>query len=181
MNRPLRRRGQSGQSVVEFALVVPVMLFLLLAIADFGRLYTSAVAVESAAREAADFGSFEATNWNTTNLGTIVDAMRQRACTAAAGSHLEGYETTDPVNNTTCTNPTFACTLERNGASTDCASSGGFTNGIDCSNPDIDPPCTVHVQMQYVFRTFLSLPPIPASLQIVRDSRFWISNLHPAP
>lgn len=185
MNRPLRRRGQSGQSVVEFALVVPVMLFLLLAIADFGRLYASAVAVEAAGREAADFGSFDATYWQTTqtpaNYVTTINEMERRACVAAAGSHLEGYETTDPVNNATCTNPTFSCTLERNGATIDCSNPGGFTNGIDCSNPATDPPCTVHVQMQYVFRTFLSLPPIPASLQIVRDSRFWISNLHPAP
>ena len=179
VNRPLRRNGQSGQSVVEFAVIVPVLLLLLLAIADFGRLYTSAVAVESAGREAADFGSFDATYWNTANLNTTVDAMRLRACTAAAGSHLEGYETTDPVNNTTCTNPTFTCTLERNGASTDCATSGGFTNGIDCSNAAIDPPCTVHVQMAYAFRTILSVPPIPTSIQIVRDSRFRISNLTP--
>jgi Flp pilus assembly protein TadG len=168
--------------MVEFALIAPVMLLLALAIADFGRLYTSAVAVEAAAREAADFGSFDASYWSNVNLATTVGEMQRRACTAAAGSHLEGYQTSDPVNNTTCTNPTFSCALERNGASADCLGSTGFLNGVDCSNPGTEPPCTVHVQMTYQFQTFLVVPPpIPTSIAVVRNSYFRISNLQPAP
>jgi hypothetical protein len=179
-NRPLARaRFQRGQSLVEFAVILPVILILLVAIADLGRLYTSAVAVESAAREAADFGAFDASYWTPVNAPTTTNEMLFRACTAAAGSHLEDYETTDPVNNTTCTNPSFTCTLERNGASTDCASSGGFTNGVDCSNPATEIPCTVHVRLDYQFRLFLGMPILPATVQIRRDSRFRISDLTP--
>lgn len=178
-------RRSAGQSTVEFALLVPVMFLLVLAIADFGRLYTSAVAVEAAAREAADFGSFNASNWTSSpspgNYATTVAEMERRACTAAAGSHLEGYKTTDPVNNATCTNPTFACTLERNGASADCLGSAGFTNGVDCSDPSTEPPCTVHVSLTYQFQTFFLIPPLPSSIAVVRDSYFRISNLQPAP
>jgi Flp pilus assembly protein TadG len=170
--------------VTEFALVVPVLMLLLIAIADFGRIYASAVAVEAAGREAADYGAFDASYWQTTstppnqpNYVTTVNEMQRRACVAAAGSHLEGYQTTDPVNNSTCTNPSFSCTLERNGATTDCMNPGGFVNGTDCSNPATDPPCTVHVQMTYTFQTFLSVPPMPTSVQLVRDSRFRISCL----
>jgi Flp pilus assembly protein TadG len=185
IGRPLHNRRHLGQSTAEFALLVPVMLLLVLAIADFGRLYTSAVAVESAGREAADFGSFDASYWTSSpspgNYVTTVAEMERRACTAAAGSHLEGYQTTDPVNNATCTNPTFTCTLERNGATADCLGSTGFTNGVDCSNPSTEPPCTVHVQMTYQFQTFLVIPPLPSSISIVRDSYFRISNLQPAP
>jgi hypothetical protein len=163
------------------------MLLLVLAIADFGRLYTSAVAVEAAGREAADYGSFDASYWSntpngtSTNLVVTVNEMPRRACTAAANSHLEGYQTSDPVNNTTCTNPTFTCTLERNGATADCLGSNGFTNGVDCSNPATDPHCTVHVQMNYQFQTLVSFPPLPASISIARNSYFQISNLKPAP
>ena len=153
---------------------------MLLGIADFGRLYASTVAVEAAAREAADFGAFDASYWTDANVGVTVNEMQRRACVAASGSHLEGYETTDPVDNATCTNPTFSCSLERNGASTDCGSSHGFTNGIDCSLiPPPELPCTVHVTLQYEFRTLLGLPPIPASIQVVRQSWFRISNLEP--
>ena len=56
-------KRQAGQSVTEFALIVPILLLLLIAISDFGRFYASAVAVEAAGREAADFGAFDASNW----------------------------------------------------------------------------------------------------------------------
>ncbi len=178
---PLTRRRALGQSVVEFAIILPVILLILIGIADLGRLYTSAVAIESAAREAADFGAFDASYWDEGGLNYVAttDEMRRRACIAAAGSHLPDYETTDPVTNSTCTNPSFTCTLERNGASTDCAASAGFTNGVDCSDPATELPCTVHVRMDYQFRLILAIPPLPSSIQISRDSYFRISNLQP--
>lgn len=160
-------------------MILPVILLLLVAIADLGRLYTSAVAVESAAREAADYGAFAAANWTAANVAVTTGEMELRACTAAAGSHLQGYQTTDPVNNTTCSNPTFTCTLERNGAATDCAASGGVTSGVDCSDPATERPCTVHVRMSYLFRPFFSIPPLPMTVQITRDSFFRISDLTP--
>ena len=179
-NRPRAHHRRSGQSVVEFALIVPVMLLILLGIADFGRLYTSEVAVEAAGREAADWGAFDAVHWTSANVATTVAEMERRACVAAAGSHLEGYTTSDPTN-VTCTNPVFSCALERNGATADCLGSRGFTNGIDCSDQATDPPCTVHVQMTYEFNTLLSAGPMTGTFEIVRNSRFRISNLHPAP
>ena len=184
---PPKRRSRSdrgrwsGQAVAEFAIIVPVMLLILLGIADFGRLFTSAVAVEAAAREAADFGSFDSSYWTPTNVATTVAEMERRACTAAAGSHLEGYTTTDPVINATCTNPVFSCGLERNGATTDCSGSGGFTNGVDCSDPTTEIPCTVHVRLVYQFNTLLSVGPMTGTFELDRDSRFRISNLQPAP
>jgi Flp pilus assembly protein TadG len=167
--------------VTEFAIIVPVMLLILLGIADFGRLFTSAVAVEASAREAADYGAFDASYWTPINVPTTVAEMERRACTAAAGSHLEGYATTDPVNNATCSNPAFSCSLERNGASTDCAGSNGFTNGVNCWDPATEIPCTVHVRLTYQFNTLLPTGPMAGNLEIGRDSRFRISNLQPAP
>jgi len=55
--RLARPRRPRGQSVVEFALILPVMLILLAAAIDMGRLFYSYVAVENAAKEGAFFGS----------------------------------------------------------------------------------------------------------------------------
>ena len=60
-----RRRGRrSGQSVVEFALVLPILVILMLAVVDLARIYTTMLTVESAAREAADFGTFGSQKWD---------------------------------------------------------------------------------------------------------------------
>lgn len=178
------RRGRAGQSVVEFAIVVPVLLFIVIAIADFGRLYTAAVAIESAAREAADYGAFRADNWSSTvpaNITSTLAEMEKRACTAAAGSHLEGYS--GAADNSTCTNPAFSCTLEWGGSSEACATSGGMVGGNDCSAiatqaKTVD-ACTVHVRLDYDFRVILGLVPFPDSLPFGRDSRFRITDLTP--
>lgn len=170
----------AGQSVVEFALVFPVMLFLLVAVADFGRMYTSAVAIESATREAADYGAFQTNRWDPANVATTVDEMQRRACIAASGSHLQDYATTDVTNNT-CTNPTFQCWLEHSGVAVDCSSSGGMIGGTDCAASLTEPPCTVHVRLDFDFRTILQLPLMPDAIHLVRESRFRISDLAPAP
>ncbi len=52
-----RRRRSRGQSLVEFAIIVPMILVLLGIIADSGRLFFSYVAITNAAREGAIFGS----------------------------------------------------------------------------------------------------------------------------
>ena len=54
------RRGRSrtrGQSLVEFALVTPLLLLVFAAAADFGRVFYAYVAIENAAKEGALFGS----------------------------------------------------------------------------------------------------------------------------
>ena len=54
----IRRRDRSrGQSVVEFALVLPILLLLLAATIDFGRLFYLYVAVNNAAKEGALYGA----------------------------------------------------------------------------------------------------------------------------
>ncbi len=58
---PMRRRAphssrRRGQAVVEFALILPVFLFLVVMAIDFGRLFFTYIQVHNAAREGANYG-----------------------------------------------------------------------------------------------------------------------------
>lgn len=52
-------RSKRGQSLVEFALLVPLLLVILLGVADFGRVFQAGIIMESASRAAAEAGALE--------------------------------------------------------------------------------------------------------------------------
>lgn len=170
--QPHADRRSAGQAVVEFALLVPVALLLLLAIADFARLYTTAITVESAVREAADYGAFSNSNWLSANSALTWAGMQQRACTSA--STLPDYQSTDPLNKT-CTNPTITYTLDN-------------PSGIDCSAtvPSGALPCVVHVHGHYDFKLIvsgLSIPGLftfPSTVSIDREASYVVNDF-PSP
>jgi TadE-like protein len=54
-----QRRPRTGQSLVEFALVLPIMLVLFVGLADFGRIFANAILIESSARNGAELAANE--------------------------------------------------------------------------------------------------------------------------
>ena len=52
-----RKRRERGQSLVETAVVFPILLLLLAAIIDFGRAFDTYIVLTNAAREGARFGA----------------------------------------------------------------------------------------------------------------------------
>jgi hypothetical protein len=124
-----------GQALVEFALVIPIIAFIFLGIVDLSRVFTSQLVVESAAREAADFGAFNSSRWTAINRAATEQEMTQRACVAS--NRLEDYAGPD----TDCLNPRVDISLEPNG-------------GLEstCGEPDRpEGPCLVRVDMTYQF------------------------------
>lgn len=175
--------------MVEFALVLPIMVVLLLAIVDFARIYTTMMTVESAAREAADFGTtFGAGKWEAGMAGlprqTTEDEMKRRACIAS--SNLPDYEDADGDPATGCSNPIFeyCMTVPETGL---------------CGPPDdscVDPlrpePCTVTVTLTYDFHLFAPFHlnffgvefGLPTTIDVVRDSTYAMTDIDlatPAP
>lgn len=55
-------RGKKGQSLVEFALIVPALLIVIVSIIDFSRLMFTISSVSSASRDAARYGAAVGTN-----------------------------------------------------------------------------------------------------------------------
>lgn len=72
MGRLIRKKekGERGQSLVEFALVVPLFLLLVFAIVDFGMGFYSWITVTNAAREGARIGAVHA------NSATITQRVK---------------------------------------------------------------------------------------------------------
>jgi len=63
--RPIARRPgkrEDGQTLVEFALVLPIFLLVLFAIVDFGMAFHAWITVTNSAREGARFGAVRATS-----------------------------------------------------------------------------------------------------------------------
>jgi Flp pilus assembly protein TadG len=172
LRSPIRHRNERGQSIVEFALVLPLMMIILLAIIDFGRIYTTMMTVESAAREGADFATtLGAEHWDPATY-TITEAeMERRSCVAA--SNLPDY-VGDAIS---CTNPSFDYCLT--------TTSGGpclpYDPTAGCENPDRVPPCLVTVTLTYDFHLFAPVVGLPTTLTFDRDSTFAMTDIDLAP
>jgi TadE-like protein len=59
----------SGQSMVEFALVLPILLVILLGVADFGRVFAAGITMEAAARDGGEVVALERLHNPPTTLG----------------------------------------------------------------------------------------------------------------
>ena len=186
LNNRIGTRGSGeGQSLVEFALVLPILIVLVVAVGDFGRVYATGVAVEDAAREAADFAAFDdlsASHFFEPAPGTVdakdstrFEALR-RACSAV--SALPDYGAVASF----CADPDSRCsdvagslcqmTVENARASQPWASTCG-------TDPQLDVTCgwVVHVTVTFDFNTLVDVPPLPGAVHLVRDSRYAISAL----
>lgn len=144
--------GERGQSIVEFALVLPLLVFLMVGIVDLGRIYTTMLSVESAAREAADYASFGSQKWAPAPAVTNTEVeMQRRACVAS--SDLTDYAGPDSA----CTNPSFSYQLsqDRGATWTDYAATAGSAS--PCNNTSREPPCWVRVTLTYQFKLLVPL------------------------
>jgi Flp pilus assembly protein TadG len=172
----VRRPRERGQALVELAITVPLLVFILLGIVDFARVYTAALTVEAAAREAADFGTQYPWYWQgdaldpTSNAGKTVQGMRDRACVAAR--HLTGYEGPDDA----CTNPTVSFTLDPTPA--------GVAADACWAVPRDATPCNVAVTVSFRFDAIVPLNiryfdrqlGFPSSITLERTAVFAISD-----
>jgi len=151
MGTGLPRGRAQGQSMVEFAFVLPILLILFLAVADLARIYSTMVTIESAAREAADHGAWNSSFWEgdpsdpTSNYAKTIVQMTERACVASRT--LPDYIGPD----TACTNPAMTVELQEDDG----------TPGVDCDDETRIVPCRVVVTLEHEFHLI-----VPASINV---------------
>ncbi len=171
------------------------MVILLVAIVDFARLYTTMMSIESAAREAADYGTtLGAEKWQApTPMDATVAELRKRACVAA--SNLPDYEdpeSPDDPSAGNCTNPAVVFCMNAPPESACEPVDPTIGNGDNCEDPLREPPCTLTVTLTYDFRLFAPVNieffgvglGLPSNVTIVRDSTYAMTDIDlatPAP
>ena len=168
-----------GQAVVDFALIAPIMIVIALAIIDLARIYTTMLTVESAAREAADFGTFGSQKWNGAVYSLVPDGteakMKHRACVAS--STLPDYVGPDDA----CTNPTFSYQLSGDRG----VIWAPYDPVLACDDATREPPCWLKVTLQYNFQLFVLFNceffgtsyGVPNTLTFERSSIFAMTDL----
>jgi Flp pilus assembly protein TadG len=170
---------------VEFALVLPIMLVVLLAILDFSRIYTTMTSVESAAREAADYGTtLGAGKWAGALAADTVAEMEKRACVAA--SDLPDYrDDEDPPNPANgCVSPAVDICLTPASGGT-CYRLADLPSDAACDDPLRTSPCTVTVTLTHTFDlispfnldVFGIQIGVPDSITFARDSTFAMTDI----
>ncbi len=83
--------SERGATAIEFALILPLLLLLIIGLVDFGRMGFVQVSVTSASREGARLSSLDSTGTGTT--ATIASYVQTAAPNAAKVSQLDGAGT----------------------------------------------------------------------------------------
>ena len=95
--RRLRLRGDRGSAAVEFAIVIPVLLLLVLGTVEFGRVFFLQNSITNAARVGARTMAIEA---SAANPNAVSDAKSQTAAAAVAPALTTTQVTVSTSNGT---------------------------------------------------------------------------------
>ncbi len=131
--------AEGGTSLIEFALVAPVLIFLLVGVVEVGRYTTFAVMASNAARAGAQYGA--------QNLTTALDTSGMSAAALKDAQNLPAFSA--PAN--------YLCSIS-GGALATCPSNA---NGA--------PQNTVYyvqVRVTGTFKSLLNYPGIPSSIPV---------------
>ena len=147
-------RSQSGQSMVELALLTPLLLLMVIGIVEMGRYGYLSILLSNAARAGASYGA--------QSLALSVDTTG-----ISNAAHNDFYNNGNSTQNTSNFSATSTVTCG-------CDSSGSVS-------PDTTPACyavgagtcasgtwavTVHVTVQAKFTSLFNYPGIPSSLTV---------------
>lgn len=129
--------GEEGQNLVEFALLLPVLLYILMGIIQFGLIFAVYVTINNSVREAARWGSIyvhdntiTVTNNDVARNNGMVDRIYQSRGILSIG--LRGTTTPNFSTATTGTYPLLSCPQQTVGAPVVL----GWYYGVS-SNPDV--------------------------------------------
>lgn len=190
-------RSERGQSLVEFALVLPMLLVFLLGVADFGRIFTAGITIEAAARNGAEAAAQEYLQLSKKSGGTLdaadYAALHKVALDAVCAESAElpnqsvsGGNCTMPLTAVCIHGPQFdpGCGSEADASVTECT---GVNDTWDPTKqgPGSPPLPFVEVRVCYRFTTLLNLGKMElpfgwsislGDIWLQRDREFAVAN-----
>jgi TadE-like protein len=186
-----------GQALAEFALVIPMLLLILLTVADFGRYFAASISIESMARTSAEIAAQEyvqeeAASLSPKQYGLIHKLAWQSVCDeghdlpnatpGSGGGECSGlptlvcvHDTIDPI-----------CGTTYNGAGGVPAQCNGLQPGA-APTPTLDSQAHNYVEVRvcYRFNSFfdftipffdISLSPLSGNFYIERTRQFTVAD-----
>ncbi len=139
MKRPFNSKYQ-GIAVIEFALILSLLMLMLLAAGDFGRIFYAQIALENAARSGATFG--------TRVGGAYLNDAGILAAASADDGGLSGVSITIPAK--TCK----------------CADGSPVACDGSCGGSDPTPKILLTVQADYDFVSITDFPGLPTTVPL---------------
>lgn len=131
---------RQGIAVIEFAVILGLLMLMLLAAGDFGRIFYAQIALENAARSGASFG---------TRVG---GAYSNDSGILAAASADDGG-----LSDVSIVIPARTCT---------CADGSPVACNGNCGGTDPTPKILLTVQANYNFESITDFPGLPTSVPI---------------
>ena len=122
-----RQRVSRGQAMVEFALILPILVLLLLLAVDFGRVFFGWVAINNASRIAANEAAFHPEAWEgsgNAQLKLIYREQVSRTCSRSTVSRPAAVPGRRPISRIP---PTSTCPGRRPRTSTSSVTTSGST------------------------------------------------------
>jgi Flp pilus assembly protein TadG len=98
----MRRRRTRGQALVEFALVFPIFILVVMFMADFGRAVFSYNSITNAVREAARLGIVNQDRTSITNRAIFQTAVGETGAPNVTVQFKESLPNVDPATNADC-------------------------------------------------------------------------------
>ncbi|HAF11463.1 MAG TPA: hypothetical protein DCK98_15470 [Chloroflexi bacterium] len=144
--------SEVGQSMVELALALPLLVFGLLGGTDMARAYAVQLAVQNGARAAAE--------------GTALDAD---PTSVEAEAHARQEMERTPGLTLTLTNPTITLVFAQANGTTPCV---GALDTSKAGLSTIATPCYARVRVRYAFSTLIPWPGVPQTFNFDRSTRF---------
>jgi Flp pilus assembly protein TadG len=144
----LHRRGhdrEKGIAAIEFALMTPILVVLVLGAADYGTLMNTSASLRGATRAGAEYAK---ANWNNPSVTNVTTATEQTVCGFLGLTYSSSSASCSPVTPPVTPGVSTSCTCDDDTSVTPCPPTGANPCASQ-TNPGVLQYVTVTAQQNF--------------------------------